>query len=733
MKTFTQHGCHVAVSLILVFLLDAMFLTVAEADTQPVATSDGLQLEEIVVTARKRAENLQNVPDAVTAFTASAIVNAGIEHVSDFAALTPNLNFQDGTAFRTGLFNLSMRGIGNGQEGWPSVSYIIDGVPATSTDSINSGALVDIERIEVLRGPQSALYGFNAIAGAINVITKAPTNEWNAQARLLYGNGDDRQVGAVLSGPIIPNLLLFRLTADYRDDDGLLRSTSNGLDLDFKLQKQVNGRLVFTPTENFKIELHLGFDTEHNGSTYEAKTPSIAYIDDFSGTYDARRGFPGVDDRKLYKSAVRVQWDLEPFSLVSVSSYSHIDQHILSSLCYDDPSDPILPAAGGGAQCLFGTAYGTAAAAGQAIDNYFDSLDNFRTFTQDVRLESGAKGPLQWTVGASYLHQDYLAGFDAGIISAPAAIFTALYPAWNDKRDDWWGVYAELIWKATQRLELSAAVRYDDERYNNTTYTDRTKSTVVPVLSTNGTPIDTQRETANAFQPKGQVSFHFADDVMGYATVSRGFRAGYFNTGAFTLPEHTTNYELGVKSTFWDRRVVANAAAFHIDYSDQQFSSIIPQYPFRIAVTIPKTKINGLEYESTLIASSFASFSIGLGYLDAVVSDGSRSPAAPRVNANVGMDLTHPAFLEWKARLHVDDRFNSPQYLSTADTQGIPAKNYVNLRLGVQNDHYDIAAFVRNATDERQSTFAGSENFTGGYVLYQNQPRSYGLEVRVTF
>jgi iron complex outermembrane receptor protein len=722
------------------FLIFALMIGAIISSAAAAESSDGAnaqaepQLEEVVITARRREENLQSVPDAVTAFTASTIVNSGIEHIEDFAALVPNLTFQDGNAFRAGEFNLSMRGIGNGQEGWPSVSYIVDGVPEDSTDSINSGSLEDIERIEVLRGPQSALYGFNAIAGAINVITKSPTNDFQSEARVLYGNGDDRQAGVMISGPLIPDTLLFRVNASYRDNDGLIRSASNGLDLDFTLQKQLAARLVFTPTDKFKFDFKASFDKEHNGSTYEDKViGGIAAINDFSADTDPRRAFPGADDRTLYKFSARVQWDLlETASLVSVTGYSHIDQHIFSSLCYDDPNDPIAPAPGGGGQCLFGAAFGNAAAPGQPSDNYFDSIDNLRTFTQDVRLESRGNGPLHWTVGASTLFRDYLSGFDAGTIVAPDSTLDDLFPAWNDKRDDWWGVYGQLIWSVTSRFELTAAGRYDDERYNNTTYTDRSESTVIPVLTPSGKLTDTQRETADAFQPKGQASYHFTDDVMGYVTVSRGFRAGYFDTGTYTLPEHTTNYEAGIKSTLWDRRIVANTAIFHIDYSDQQFSSIINTYPFRVSTSIPKTNINGVEYESTLIASRFASFNLGLGYLHAVVSDGTASPGAPRLNANAGMDLTYPVFLDWKARLHVDDRYNSSQFLSTGDTQPVAAKNYVNLRAGFENSRYNISAFVRNLTNERQATYPGSIT-AGGYIRYPNEPRSYGVEARVTF
>jgi iron complex outermembrane receptor protein len=349
-----------------------------------------------------------------------------------------------------------------------------------------------------------------------------------------------------------------------------------------------------------------------------------------------------------------------------------------------------------------------------------------------VRIESRGNDTFTWTFGASYLHRTALAGFDAGWILAPNRADLTLFPAWNEKRDEWWGVYGQLGWRVNDRLELTAAARYDDERYENTTFTDRTLASPVPVFAKDGSLIDTQREEATAFQPKGQVSYHFTDDLMGYLTVSRGFRAGYFNTGAFTLPEKTTNYEVGFKSSFLERRVIVNAAAFHIDYSDQQFSTVIAEFPFRIAVTIPQTKIDGLELESTLVASRFLTLAAGLGYLDAEVGDGTRAPAAPRFNANASVDFMHPLFRDWSARLHVDGRHNTLQYLSTGNTQAVPSKTFLNLRAAIENERYQVAAFVRNATDERQATLAGAL-LPGGYVRYQNSPRSYGIELRASF
>ncbi len=703
------------------------------ADNANGAEANGaLQIPEITVTARKRVENLQDVPDAISVFTAATIQNADIQQISDFAALTPNLTYQENTAFSRGQFNLSLRGIGNGALGWASVSYLVDGVPVDSQDAMNSFSLVNIERIEVLRGPQSALYGFNAIAGAINIVTKKPgdTPELSVDAR--YGNGDDRQFTAIASGPIVHDLIAYSLTAMYEDDDGLIRSASNGLDLDFALRKQIQGRMLITPNDRLQIDVRAGIDVEHVGSTYQDKVPSVADIDNFSPTYDARRGFAGYEDRQLADTAIRIQWDFDAVSLISISGFDHLDQYTSSGLCYDDPSDPILPAPGGGAQCLFGTAYGDHALPGQSIDEYYDALDNYRTFTEDVRLESRRNDAVNWILGASTLHRTALDGFDGGDFLAPSYTREDIYSDWDGRRDEWWGLYGQATWKVTPKIEFMAAGRYDKEKYWNTGYTTRTESIIVPTYAPNGTLIDTQEEHANAFQPKGQVSYHFTDAEMGYVTVSRGFRAGFYQSGQYTLPEHSTNYELGLKSTLWDRRIVSNAAVFHIDYSNQQFTTDINTPPFIVSLTIPKTNINGAEYESTLLVSRSLSFGLGLGYLHAVVADGTKAPAAPSFNASATMDFTYPIVEDWNFKFHLDDRFNASQYLDTEDSQPIPSANFVNLRTGVAFGRYEVMGYMRNATDERIATFAGVIA-GGGYVRSQNEPRSYGIDVRASF
>ena len=246
--------------------LTALSLSAAAAHAQTAAAgpattapspdaSASVIVDDVVVTARRRVERLQDVPDSVTAFTASKIQKTGIQTFADFAALTPNLTFIDNSSYTIGDSKISMRGIGNGQDGWPSVSYMIDGVPIDSLDALGDGTLNDIERIEVLRGPQSALYGFNAIAGAINVITARPTNDYTAKLQAIYASGNDASVLGVVSGPIVADKLLFRIQGYDRSMQGLIQSPTNGRYLDPDHEQHAKLELLFMPIPALEFDL----------------------------------------------------------------------------------------------------------------------------------------------------------------------------------------------------------------------------------------------------------------------------------------------------------------------------------------------------------------------------------------------------------------------------------------------------------------------------------------------
>lgn len=712
---------------------------------------------EIVVSARRREERLQDVPDAVTAISSATIVNSGIDKIDDFARLVPNLTFRNGKAYSGGDIRMSMRGIGNGQQGWPSVSFMVDGVPTDSLDNLGGGNYSDLERIEVLRGPQSAVYGANAIAGAINIITRDPTDDFTGSVSAEYAKGDDKKLQGSLSGPLIPGLLRFRVFAEGRDSDGLIKSGSNGKHLDFAKEFRTRNQLMFTPGERLSLTLQGEYNKTRAGATYQDKIANRADIDNFDVKVDPRRRLIGEEKREAYRFSLRSKYELDSVEFVSVTAYSKSKQTTDSSLCYDDPDDPAVdnsPAPGVQTVCLLGsTALGSAAPAGSTVDEVFRGADRSRSFYHDMRLQSSGEGRFSWMFGGSYMTRRAENGFDINFLIAGSAggagcgqtvgfdtsgcgAAPLIFPSWNRRNDKWWGVYGQLGYDITDRLELTLAGRYDDQRYQNTQFAERIFDTVVPVLDASGMLVATQKENAESFQPKAQLSYKVTPDVMGYLTYARGFRAGFFNTGAFTAPETTDNYEAGLKSSFATDfgRLIVNAAAFHIDYSNQQFSTVISTPPFRVAVTIPETKIDGFELETTLYLSRGFSLSASGGYLNAKISNGGgRSPFSPKFTGTLAADYEHELGGGLGLILHADWRHSSGLDLNAgAIRDQVSAKDFVNLRAGITHGDITLTGFVENLTNEREPSLEGTALGTA-YVRYFNDPRRYGVQLRYAF
>jgi iron complex outermembrane receptor protein len=728
----------------------------ARKSNDPDTKSDA-QPADIVVTARRREERLQDVPDAITAISSTTIVNSGIAGVDDFARLVPNLTFRNGKAFSGGDIRMSMRGIGNGQQGWPSVSFMVDGVPVDSLDNLGGGNYGDLERIEILRGPQSAVYGANAIAGAINIVTRDPTDTLSGNITAEYASGSDKKLQASVSGPLIPGVLRFRVFAEGRDSDGLVKSGSNGRNLDFAKEFRTRNELMFTPGDRLSLTLQGEYNKTRTGSTYQEKIANRADIDRFDGDVDPHRRLIGEERRELYRFSLRGTYDFGDAKLVSVMAYSNSKQTADSSLCYDDPDNPQTddsPAPGRQTTCLLGvTALGSAATAGGLVDEVFLGGDRSESFYHDTRLQSSGNGRFSWMFGGSYMSRRAENGFDLRwLLAGPAGGASCgktigynpsgcgaaplIFPLWNRRDDKWWGVYAQVGYDITDQLQLTLAGRYDNQRYRNTQFAERSFTTVVPVPDPGGVLVPMQKENKKSFQPKAQLSWKITPDVMTYLTYARGFRAGFFNTGAFTAPEKTDNYEAGLKTSFATDigRLVVNAAAFHIDYSNQQFSTVITTPPFRVPVTIPRTKINGVELETSLQLRGGLSFSASGGFLDARISNGGgRSPLSPKFTSTLAADYDGQLGGGFGLIVHADWRHSSSLDLNAAAVRdSVGAKNYINLRAGISRSGITLTGFVENLTSEREPTIEGAAIGTA-YIRYFNDPRRYGVQLRYNF
>lgn len=702
--------------LALIQLVLASACAVQFAQAAAPADEEGATLQEVIVTARQRAESLEDVPDSITAFTAVDIEKAGINDLRGFMNLTPNLFLKQG--FRAGSLGLTMRGITSGQNGWAPVTLVVDGVPTATLEGFNQGTLFDLERIEVLRGPQSAVYGAGAIAGAINIITREPADHFDADAQFIAAQGNDYRANASVSGPLGANLK-FRVAGSFRDSDGVF-DTTDGKPVDSEDQKAVRARLL-GEFGNFKADLR-GFWMDSKPGAYTAQTAIFVTtpaevqeeLDNFH--LHPARGLMGRENRDIREASLKLAWKLPIAELSLLGGYSDIDQHGRGSASFLKPPFPF-------------TFCGPVGGVGEPIDCLQDNVDNVKTKTADARLTSPSEQRVRWLVGTawtdretlnSFYLDDVFAGPDGLIENPPPVLDSSHF-----RTDELFGVYGQINIDLNPRTELTLAGRWDRNRYDSTQYVDRTLT--VPVPQADGTI--KQKAKDSKFQPKAQISYDWTDDVMTYVSVARGFRTGYFNSGVQTQAETTKNYEIGIKATALEGQLQFNTSVYHIDYSEQQFSFITPTPPFRGSTNIPKTSIDGGELEVAAITAFGLGFNLGLGVTDARVQNGSESPSTPKFTLNLGTEYERSlgGTMRWSAR--VDFRRQGSYYLLQNNVFNVEPKNFLNLRTTLTiNEHWSASLFGENVLDDQQAIMASI--FPWYTVRQDTYPGTYGLEVR---
>jgi len=669
------------------------------------------QVEVITVNARMRTEPLQEVPDSITAFSDDTIAAANIEQVNDFINLTPNITFR--TGFRAGLNYITMRGITTPQQGLAPVTYVVDGVQVGALDFINQN-LVDIERIEVLKGPQGALYGAGAMAGAINIITKKPTDVTEGALNMAYQSGNDMSANGVISGPLTDNLY-YRLTGRYQDANGTIESRQ-GDDLNFNKNHQMKLRLLHEGeklTSDFRIETA----NYQQGAAYQDTITSLTAkaIDDFSKKPD--RGFIGQEERDFTSASVKFDYEFDTFMLTSISSYSKADQLLIGDL--DFHSDAFIP----------GVIHGLLQ----------DVEDNFKVKNQEIRLTSTIDGDLRWIAGIFWQDREAMQRFTVPLELLPGQIGpTADFGGGpirrtDVKNDTTKAIFSQLNYDISDEIELTLGLRYDKVEFDSTQYQDKSLTTIVPSPSPGGTLEKTLVSEDSKIQPKISLSYQIDPDVMLYTTYAVGFRPGFYNSGNFTKSEQTKNYEIGFKSTLMDNRAIINAAIFSIDYSEQQFSIFMSEVPFRTTQNIPKTDIFGLELETTVAINDDWTFSSAVGITDATTPDGKRSPGTASYTLNLGLVYDREiAGVDWKTRF--DFRRQGPMYLDINNDWYVSPKDYININTSLNFDNLSVSLFVHNILDEQQANeLVQSPLVAGDYIRAFNEGRIVGIKLGYKF
>lgn len=639
---------------------------------------------DIVVTARKRAERIQDIPDSITAFTSEAIRRSNIQNVKDVAVRVPNVSIVE--AQQPGVALINVRGIGQARNGDSPVAVVVDGVQLSNASQITQD-LFDIEQIEVLKGPQGAVYGRNAIGGAINIVTRQPTNDFEGFVQGSFGTGNDFRASGSISGPIIPDKLMFRVAGSYRDFDGDIASlnTPGRTKANWQKDRNVRVSLLAKPTDTLTLDLRYARLETRAGAAYYAPVPAGTSID---APLPYIGNVPGKANRTLEDVSGKIDLDLGAATITSVTALSKVYSFIDEDLDYT-PADAL--------------------SAQQKL--------NTKNFSQELRISSTGKRKFKWLGGVYYLNTrqtldtKIFGGADILPLFGLPASLAPLQLSSSDAKDDnnAYAAFGQLSYRFDSGLELTGALRYDiDDRHQ----TD---------LVTAGNP--QYRASFKSLQPKASISYFFNADTMLYATVAKGFRSGGFNPQARITrqykKEENWNYEAGFKTVLADRRLFLNGAAFYTRITDRQVYVLdIINSAQTLTNPIPKSQVYGAELELTArpvdnldIAASIGLTGSKILSYDTTVFAG--LPAAGNFKGNKLPQVAPFSYaLSAQYKIDVSPDFNITPRLEWNGSSGAyyweidnldkrRSTNLVNARLTLNYKKLAITAFAENLFKER--------------------------------
>ncbi len=733
-------------------------------------------LEEIIVTAQKRRESIQDVPVAVSALTGESLAENNVRTLEDLSASVPGFSVAANVNY--GSAPMSIRGVGGANGGGnvfadePVATYVDDAFVGRLR--MSTADLVDIGSVEVLRGPQGTLYGRNSTAGAVLLRSAAPTEGTEAYLNSSYASFNEKKLAGAVSGALNDDATLqARAAFGWSDRDGWAKNSLGG---HIGGGDSFTGRLYLRalPAEGLQVDL-IG---EYISSHIEAATIAIADVSAFrdatsnpTGTnlvypYTQRPGLDGLVDNNRFaqnvptysdvtgrNATLKLEWDLDAFVLNSISNYREWDlkgQQDSDGTAIDPPTPAFVT--------------GDVPNIGDNDGHLIDSQ-----WSQELRLSSGADSALDWILGAFLYHEDnridpirirnWLAG--------PGGAGTLVTFNARQKTDSW-ALFADASYDLTPALTVKLGARYSHEEKdftnNQTVVTLNQFDPPGPTFFAAGAtlaapPRFTTTESWNNFSPRAVLQYQFTDKVMAYGSYSKGFKSGGFNAfglNAAFKPETIEAFEGGVKSTLLNGAARLNLAAFHYDYRNLQVRTPVPTGGVGIETADAATS-KGFEIESVWYPADGLRLDANIAYLDARFDKGSISSVQvasfvfgtnpPVVKEDIsGNRLTRApkwqfsltARQDWDLDVgnlsaQVGYRYQSSVFFleTQQDKPTYRGDGWstwdARIALKPGDSNWELAAFVQNITDERH--FSQVTSFFGLPNGALNEPRKIGVQV----
>ncbi len=709
-------------------------------------------LEEIIVTARMRSENIQDVPLSETVFSAQAIEDSRIDTVDDFLQLTPNVTLANSQSAGTSF--MTIRGISQVRNGEAPVAVVVDGVLQINSRQITQ-AMFDLQSIEVLRGPQGALYGRNAAGGAILINSVQPSDELEGFVRGTIGTGNEYSIQAAVGGPLVKDKVNFRIAAKYQDIGGYLDNKQLGVKADFVQDLTVRAIVDIKVSENLTATLR-GSMVRTDGASLNFQFQSVDFDGDSCNTFNPFGGPApdadsvvrvfcannlGENDRNIDDLSLKMVYDGDGVTFTNIFAYNRVTEYAAGDqFPYTNEVD------------VFGIFDGT--------QTQFVDID---AWSEEIRLASNTDTPLQWMVGAYYLETNRFISSTTGDdnrqgierIERDPKFSSATNPTMSFIADDndnqAWALFGNASYEVSDNLEVAVAVRYDeDKRIQNIS----PLNTVAVPTGCTANALDNcrQERTYSRLQPKISLKYTASEDVNVYASYGEGFRSGQFNqfgvgtaaagAGVAGVPdvveaEIAKTFEVGFKSDLVDGRLRLNASLFHTKTNPLYFV-FIGAVGAQALVNIDDVRLMGGEIEAVAKISDGLDVYASFGFTDSEVLTDSLNPAnagnevpyVAKSTFNIGAQYRTDLTKDIALVARVDYETRGAQFWDPENTTVRSALNLVNARIGIEDadGKWSVTGSVRNLTDELYN----SEWVLGGFA-HPGQPRTWHLDVKMNF
>lgn len=695
-------------------------------------TEEVKEMEVIQVTSRLRKESIQNVPIAITVFSEREIEDMGIERAGDFISMTPNMTMVE--AQNAGTSFITIRGLSQVRNGESPVAVSVDGVLQISPNQFNQD-LFDIAQIEILKGPQGALYGRNAIGGAINITTKMPTEETSGYIETDIGNGGLKSLTGAISGALSENFL-YRVTASHKDYDGLVDNVYLDTKVDFQKDSNIRSRFIWQMSDDFTADLRLSKGKSEGGALNYVFQPLFGINDADDASVEIEANNLGYNERDISSIALKLDWTL--------------DAGTLSFITATDTLEEIF----GGDQFPYSRANSANSPFGE---NVFDGTQtqylDVDANSYELRLTSSDDKDFRWITGIYYLQTDrYISsstGLDLGTglpvvkkapFGADAVSPTLTFQA-DDNDNQAYAAFAQFNYRFSEDHDLSVAGRYDVDK--------REQANRAPVeFDANAGQV--RSVEFNKFQPKVSYSYTGLDNTSLYATYSQGFRSGGFNQNgvgaqATTIgvdgvsdlykAEETSNIELGVKALYPKQATRLNASVFNTTIDNQHYFLFVGALGAQVLTNIDEVKLVGGEFDfKTSITNNFDIYG-AVGITDSEIQNfalnaqdsGKKAPYVPDYTFNLGLQYNTELIPGWLTMFTVDVERRGKQYWDTSNSTARGTVDLVNGRIGFNSDDdsWSVNIWAKNLLDEKYN----AEWVLGGFA-HPAMQRTFGIEVR---